>query len=60
MTPKEFVKAAKELGWYFAEHGTRHDLYRHPTRPGILTVERHSKDLATGTLNQLKKIAGLK
>ncbi|MCL2544817.1 MAG: type II toxin-antitoxin system HicA family toxin [Clostridia bacterium] len=60
MTPKEFVREAQKLGWYLWEHGTRHDKYRHPTRAGTLTVERHNKDLATGTLHQLKKIAGMK
>ena len=60
MTPKEFAKKAKKLGWYLWEHGTRHDKYRHPVRPGTLTVERHTKDLAPGTLSQLKKIAGMK
>ena len=60
MTPKEFVKKAKALGWYLDEHGSRHDLYRHPTRKGVLTVERHNKDIATGTLNKLKSIAGMK
>ena len=60
MTSKEFIREAKKLGWYLADHGTRHDLYRHPNRPGILTVERHTKDIAKGTLGQLKKIAGMK
>lgn len=60
MTPKEFVRAARKLGWYLSDHGTRHDLYRHPTRPGILTVERHTKDMAKGTLEKLKQTAGMK
>ena len=55
MTPKEFVREAQKLGWYLWEHGTRHDKYRHPAKQGILTVERHTKDIAKGTLNQLKK-----
>ena len=60
MTPKEFAREAQKLGWVLWEHGSRHDKYRHPTKPGILTVERHTKDMAAGTLSQLKKTAGMK
>jgi predicted RNA binding protein YcfA (HicA-like mRNA interferase family) len=60
MKPKEFVRAAKKLGWYLWEHGANHDKYRHATKPGILVVERHTEDIAKGTLHQLKKAAGMK
>jgi len=60
MTPKEFVRAARKLGWYLDEHGRRHDQYRHPTKPGILSVGRHTEDIPIGTLRQLKRIAGMK
>jgi predicted RNA binding protein YcfA (HicA-like mRNA interferase family) len=38
-----------------------HRHYRHPTKPGTVTVPGHpSKDLPPGTLNSVLKQAGLK
>lgn len=28
-------------GWFLARHGAGHDIYRHPTIPGIVTLPRH-------------------
>lgn len=60
MTPKELVKLLKKNGWYLYQHSANHDQYRHPDKSISLLVERHGKDIATGTLNQLLKDAGLK
>jgi predicted RNA binding protein YcfA (HicA-like mRNA interferase family) len=60
MTPKELIRAVEGVGWYLYEHGAKHDKYRHPNKPGTLTIPRTTKDLPPGTLNQLMKIAGLK
>jgi len=60
MTPQELIRKITAVGWYLWDHGGRHDKYRHPTRIGTLIIERHTKDIATGTLNKLLKDAGLK
>ena len=57
----EVVKLLKKDGWFLHKHGSRHDLYRHPTKDGQIPIPRHgSKELAKGTLNSVLKQAGLK
>lgn len=56
----ELLKLLKKDGWYIHRNGTNHDLYRHPTKIGQLTVPRHgSKEMAKGTYNSILKAAGL-
>jgi len=48
-------------GWYL--HSTRgsHRQFKHPTKPGRVTVGgKPSDDLASGTLNSILKQSGLK
>ncbi|RKS00400.1 type II toxin-antitoxin system HicA family toxin [Flavobacterium sp. 102] len=61
MKVNELLKVLKKDGWELYQHGKRHDLYRHPTKDGQIPVPRHqSAEVATGTLNQILKQAGLK
>ncbi|GAB5558121.1 MAG: type II toxin-antitoxin system HicA family toxin [Schleiferiaceae bacterium] len=57
----ELVKLLKKDGWYVYRHGSSHDLYRHRTKKGQLTIPRHgAKELARGTYYSILKAAGLK
>ena len=56
----ELVKILRREGWYLHHHGGRHDQYRHPAKPGQLSIERHAKEVTPGTLNRILKLAGLK
>lgn len=48
-------------GWYLAETRGSHRQFKHPTKPGRVTVPgKPSDDLAPGTLNSVLKQAGLK
>lgn len=61
MRVSELLKVLKKDGWYLHRNGSRHDLYRHPTKTGQIAVERHSSsEVAKGTLQQILKDAGLK
>lgn len=60
-TVNELLKRLKKDGWYLYRNGSNHDLYRHKTKDGQLTIPRHgSKEVAKGTLNSILKAAGLK
>lgn len=60
-TVNELLKKLKKDKWYLYKHGKKHDLYRHDTKSGQLTIPRHgSKEVAKGTLNSILKAAGLK
>jgi predicted RNA binding protein YcfA (HicA-like mRNA interferase family) len=57
----EVIRLIEADGWrQIAQRGS-HRQFKHPARPGRVTVAgRPSDDLATGTLNSILKQAGLK
>ena len=51
----------KRDGWYLVATKGSHRQFKHPAKPGRVTVAgQSSDDLAPGTLNSLFKQAGLK
>lgn len=61
MKVKDAVKLIEADGWYL--HSTRgsHRQYKHPTKPGRVTVPgKASADLPQGTLSSILRQAGLK
>ena len=55
------LRRLREDGWFLvATHGS-HRQYKHPSKPGRVTVAgRPAEDLAAGTCNSILKQAGLK
>jgi predicted RNA binding protein YcfA (HicA-like mRNA interferase family) len=50
-----------EGGWYLDRMRGSHRQYKHPTKPGVVTVPgKPGDDFAVGTLNSVLKKAGLK
>jgi len=48
-------------GWYWVQTKGSHHQYKHPTKPGLVTVPGNpGKEMAVGTLNNILKQAGLK
>lgn len=62
MTVREVLKLLAADGWEEVLNRTKgsHIQLKHPTKPGKVTVPRHSGDLPPGTLNSILKQAGLK
>lgn len=61
MKVKEVIKALEDDGWYLARTKGSHRQFRHPTKPGTVTVSgKSSVDVPLGTLNSILKQAGLK
>jgi predicted RNA binding protein YcfA (HicA-like mRNA interferase family) len=44
-------------GWRLLRNGAAHDVYDHPSKPGVLTVPRH-RTLSPGVARQIAMIAG--
>ncbi len=44
-------------GWYLSRHGLNHDIYRHPTIRGIITLPRHRR-VSAGVAASISKKAG--
>lgn len=61
MTIREVLRLLHEDGWTLVATRGSHRQFRHPTKPGRVTVAgKPSDDLAPGTLNSILKQAGLK
>ena len=60
MTAKEIEKLIKENGWYLKKQVGSHKQYKHPTKPGKVTIPFHKGDLDIRTANSILKQAGLK
>ena len=61
MKIREIIRRLEDDGWYLVATRGSHRQYKHPLRPGRVTVAgKPSDDVAPGTLNSILKQAGLK
>jgi predicted RNA binding protein YcfA (HicA-like mRNA interferase family) len=61
MKVREAIKSIEEDGWYLIASKGSHRQYKHPQKPGRVTIAGHpSHDLAPGTWNSILKQAQLK
>jgi predicted RNA binding protein YcfA (HicA-like mRNA interferase family) len=63
MKYRDLIKRLEADGWRLDRVEGSHMQYRHPQRPGTVTVSgggKLSKDVPPGTLNSVLKQAGLK
>jgi predicted RNA binding protein YcfA (HicA-like mRNA interferase family) len=57
----EILRRLKEDGWFLVATRGSHRQFKHPSKPGRVTVAgKSSDDLAAGTLDSILKQAGLK
>ena len=56
----ELIKLLKSNGVVFCGHGKSHDKYYSPITNSVVTIPRHSKEIATGTANNILKLTGVK
>lgn len=58
---REAIRTVERDGWRLVATRGSHRQYRHPTKPGKVTIAgKLSKDLAAPTWNSILKQAGLK
>jgi len=61
MKVREAIRLIEDDGWYLIRMRGSHRHYRHPTKPGLVTIAGHpGVDIPKGTLNSILKQAGLK
>ena len=61
MKIRDIIKKIESDGWYQVAMTGSHRQYKHPTKPGRVTIAGHpNHDLAPGTLNSVLKQAQLK
>ncbi|TMH87918.1 MAG: type II toxin-antitoxin system HicA family toxin [Betaproteobacteria bacterium] len=61
MKVREILRMLNDEGWFLVATRGSHRQFKHPTKPGRVTVPgKPNDDLAAGTLNSILKQAGLK
>jgi predicted RNA binding protein YcfA (HicA-like mRNA interferase family) len=61
MTSKDMEKEIIDDGWHLNSIKGSHHHYKHPAKPGKVTIPFHpGRDLPAGTVNSIRKQAGLK
>lgn len=60
MRAREIEKIIKADGWYEVSQVGSHRHYKHPTKPGKVTIPFHPGDLDKGTVKRIMEQAGLK
>jgi predicted RNA binding protein YcfA (HicA-like mRNA interferase family) len=58
---REIIRIIEMDGWYFHSQKGSHAQYKHPAKPGRVTVPMHgSKELSKSDVHSILKQAGLK
>ncbi|WP_280146576.1 type II toxin-antitoxin system HicA family toxin [Bacillus velezensis] len=57
---RDIIKILTKDGWYLKRVVGSHHHFKHPIKPGTVTVPHPKKDFKPGTLNSILKQAGLK
>jgi predicted RNA binding protein YcfA (HicA-like mRNA interferase family) len=61
MKVRDLIKRLEQDGWQLVRTKGSHRQFRHPKKPGTVTVAGHpSVDIPPGTLNNILKQAGFK
>ncbi len=61
MKVRDVIKLIEDDGWYLVVTKGSHRQFKHPAKPGRVTIAGHpADDLAPGTLNSILKQAKLK
>ena len=59
MNSRDIIAAIEDAGWVEVAQKGSHKQFRHPTRPGRVTVPHPKKDIPIGTLRSIEKQAGI-
>jgi len=60
MDSRQIIKQLEADGWVLARVKGSHHQFKHPERPGLVTVKHPDRDIPTGTLHSILKQAGWK
>ncbi|GAA5784872.1 type II toxin-antitoxin system HicA family toxin [Chitiniphilus shinanonensis] len=59
MQSRELIALIQQDGWYEVRVSGSHHHFKHPTKPGLVTIPHPKKDLPPGTVKSIKRQAGL-
>jgi predicted RNA binding protein YcfA (HicA-like mRNA interferase family) len=59
MSSREVIRLLLDHGWVLVRTKGSHHQFKHPTRPGLVTVPHPKRDLPVGTCRAILKQAGI-
>ena len=59
MKSGDIIARLRAAGWYRVRQKGSHVQFKHPTKPGRVTVPHPKKDVPKGTLRSIEKQSGL-
>ncbi|HRD44914.1 MAG TPA: type II toxin-antitoxin system HicA family toxin [Caulobacter sp.] len=59
MNSREVIRKLEEDGWREVAQRGSHKQYRHPEKPGRVTVPHPSRDIPIGTLRSIERQSGV-
>lgn len=60
MNSREIIAKIEADGWFLVAVKGSHHQFRHPTKPGRVTIIHPKRDIAVGTFKSIEKQAGIK
>ena len=60
VSSREVIRRLKQDGWYEVAHVGSHKQFKHPVKPGRVTVPHPVRDIPIGTLRSIEKQAGIR
>ncbi|MDY0391504.1 type II toxin-antitoxin system HicA family toxin [Desulfobulbus oligotrophicus] len=60
MNSRQLIKQLEADGWILVRVKRSHHQFKHPVKPGLVTVKHPNSDIPAGTLNNIRKQAGWK
>jgi|HubBroStandDraft_1064217.scaffolds.fasta_scaffold217481_3 predicted RNA binding protein YcfA (HicA-like mRNA interferase family) len=60
MNSREVIRRLRDGGWLEVAQAGSHKQFRHPVKPGRVTVPFPKKDIPVGTLKSIEKRSGIK
>jgi predicted RNA binding protein YcfA (HicA-like mRNA interferase family) len=60
VSSREIIRALERDGWVLVRVTGNHHHFKHPVKPGIVTVPHPRRDIPVGTVRSIEKQSGLK
>ena len=60
MKSRDIIRKLKKDGWFEARQEGSHIQFKHPPKPGVVTVLHPKSDMAIGTLKSIERQSGLR
>jgi predicted RNA binding protein YcfA (HicA-like mRNA interferase family) len=57
---REIIRAIEADGWVLDRIRGSHHQFKHPSKPGIVTIAHPQKDVRLGTLRSIERQSGVK